>query len=199
MTQTQAAASSPSASQAPVGAPAPEGFKAVGGDLAGYWESASPPKKKEWVKDPKTPPSSVGSPAALFTPLFVTLSDSKMKGESDKSSTLIHCRLEAPCELRSSVKDEGFKVFPAGSLFGIWSKPGMRELTHLANAQVWMDQGGFKDTGSPSLMVAYDIRAKEKGEKLRIKEDRRKHSLPEHLRAQRQEAEQEQGEDFIPF
>lgn len=187
------------AAAAPRGAARPEAFKAVGGDLVGYWEAPSPPKRKDWLADRNTPPVSIGSPAVLFTPLHVTLSDSKMKGESHRCSTLIHCRLEEECELRSADKEEGYKVFPKGSLFGIWSKPGMRDLNTLAETTVWMGPGGFKDTGSPSLMVAFDIQAGQKGQKLPIKEDRRKDSLPEALKAQRVEAEQEQGEDFIPF
>lgn len=173
----------------------PEGFEQVGGDLQGYWESASPETRQK--------EATYGSDPVLFTPLFVTLSDSQI--DSKKTSTLVHCRLEAPCTLRSAQKDEGYREFPAGTLFGVWTKPGMKALDQLAGARVWMRNGiqvgketiYFKDVERPSPMVLFDIRAQGKGEKLKIQEDRRKESLPERLRARL--AKETEDMDGIPF
>jgi hypothetical protein len=153
----------------------PEGFEVAGGDLAGYWESAAEESRQSEAKP--------GSPAVLFTPLFVTLSDSKL--EKIKSSTLLHARLEAPCVLRSADESEGYKEFPKGTLFGIWTKPGMKPVASLGGAVVWMKNNGFKDVGKQSKMALYDIRNKGGGSKLKVREDRRDHSLPSQLREQR--------------
>lgn len=170
----------------------PEGFESKGGDLVGYWQSASQGSAKTDAHS--------GSPPVLFTPLFVTLADSKIaprKGEQAKSSTLLHCRLERPCQLRSAEKSEGYKVFPAGSLFGIWTKPGMRALQRLANVPVWMRNSGFKDVGQQSDMVTFDIKWNKEGDKLRVQEDRRDKSLPAKLQAAR--AQVAENLDDIPF
>lgn len=171
----------------------PEGFESQDGDLVAYWEPAS----QGTAKSPPRP----GSPAILFTPLYATLSDSKIKpnrGEQHKSSTLIHCRLERACRLRSAVKSEGYKVFEAGSLIGIWSKPGMRRLQNLAGVPVYMKNSGFKDVGNQSDMVTFDIKWKTDGQRLKVQEDRRNLSLTEKERAARASAAAEKLDD-IPF
>lgn len=185
----------------------PEGFESQSGDLQGYWEAAS-------QGSAKTEPNE-GSPPVLFTPLFVTLTDNKR--EKEKSSTLIHARLEKPCLLRSAVKEEGYKVFPKGTLFGIWSKPTMKPLGNLRDIIVWMRNGvevpgqpglqKFKDIGKGSDMVLCDLRwnskdvdaAQKEGRslKLEIKDDRRVNSLPERLRQKRASDAQDTGD--IPF
>lgn len=174
----------------------PAGFQQASGDLAGYWESASPESRNKEATH--------GSDPVLFTPLWVTLSDSEI--EKRKTSTLLHGRLEAPCVLRSAVKEEGYREFPAGTMFGIWTKPGMRPLGTLANARVWMRNGielrpgevqYFKDIGKPSPMVLFDIRNQGTGTKLPVREDRRVESLPDTLRAKRAEVAQDLGD--IPF
>lgn len=165
----------------------PEGFEVAGGDLAGYWESAS--------EESRTSDGKPGSPAVLFTPLFVTLSDSKLQKE--KSSTLLHCRLEAPCMLRSANEEDGYKEFPKGTLFGIWTKPGMKPVATLGGAVVWMKNNGFKDVGKQSKMALYDIRNKGGGTKLKVREDRRDHSLPGKIREKRAEVVEDMSD--IPF
>lgn len=174
----------------------PEGFEQASGDLQGYWESASPESRNSEAK--------FGSDPVLFTPLWVTLSDSEL--DKKKTSTLLHARLLAPCTLRSANKEEGYAKFPAGTLFGIWTKPGMKPLATLGGAQVWMRNGVeirkgeityFKDIGKPSPMVVFDIRNKGGGEKLKVREDRRDQSLPENLRTKRAEVAQDLGD--IPF
>ena len=183
------AAEFPSEEQTPTGATAPPaGFQKRGGDLVGYWEAASPPTRNSEAKP--------GSPPVLFTPLGVTLSDSQI--EPDKPSTLIHCRLEADCELRSAEKGEGYQTFPKGSLFGIWSKPGMKPLGVLGGVQVWMQNDGFKEVGKPSPMVMFDIQSAKTGDKLRITDDRRDRSLPESVRAKREAPASDDLGD-IPF
>ncbi len=165
----------------------PEGFEVAGGDLAGYWESAAEESRQNDAKP--------GSPAVLFTPLFVTLSDSKLQKE--KSSTLLHCRLEAPCTLRSADESEGYKEFPKGTLFGIWTKPGMKPVATLGGAVVWMKNNGFKDVGKQSKMALYDIRNKGGGIKLKVREDRRDHSLPGKVREARSQVVEDMSD--IPF
>ena len=173
----------------------PEGFEQASGDIAGYWESASPESRSSEEKH--------GSSAVLFKPLWVTLSDSEI--DAKKTSTLLHARLLKPCTLRSANKEEGYVEFPAGTLFGIWSKPGMKPLQNLGGATVWMRNGQaqgdkvvyFKEIGKPSPMVLYDIRNEGKGERLPVREDRRDKSLPDHLKEKRAQAAQDLGD--IPF
>ncbi len=173
----------------------PEGFEQASGDLAGYWETASPASRTSEAKD--------GSDPILFTPLWVTLSDSEL--DNKKTSTLLHARLLAPAVLRSADKEEGYVEFGPGTLFGIWTKPGMKPLQSLGGAKVWMrngqDQGGkivyFKEIGKPSPMVLFDIRNQGKGEKLQVREDRRDRSLPENLKEKRAQVAQDLGD--IPF
>lgn len=170
----------------------PAGFESKGGDLKAYWEPASQGTAKK--------PPSAGSPPVLFTPLHVTLSDSKRppnKGEAHKSSTLIHCRLERRCRLRSAEKSEGYQVFEKGTLFGIWSKPGMRQLAGLAGVQVWMKNDGFRDVGKDSDMIMFDIKWEKDGEKLKVLEDHRVHSLPAKLKEARAQVADNLGD--IPF
>lgn len=170
----------------------PTGFQAKGGDLVGYWEPSSQQTNRRDARP--------GSPAVLFTPLFVTLSDSKMKVRPDeptKSATLLHARLDRPCVLRSAKKEEGYKIFPKGSLFGIWTKPGMKALQNLGNTTVWMKNAGFKDVGQMSDMVVFDIRWEKDGERLKVQDDRRDKSLPANLRAAR--AQVTDRMDDIPF
>lgn len=166
----------------------PEGFEVAGGDLAGYWESAA--------QETRTSDAKEGSPPVLFTPLFVTLSDSKI--DAIKTSTLLHGRLEAPCLLRSAEKEDGYQVFPAGTIFGIWTKPGMKPLGALGGAKVWMKNAGFKNVGKQSDMALFDIRNQGKGEKLKVREDRRDKSLPSNIREKRATLVAETGDD-IPF
>lgn len=177
----------------------PQGFEQASGDLMGYWESASPPTRTTEEKH--------GSGPVLFTPLWVTLSDSDL--DNSKTSTLLHARLEKPCVLRSANREEGYKEFPAGTMFGIWTKPGMKPLQNLAGVRVWMRNGVkvgegrdahveyFKEIGKPSPMVLFDIRNDGKGQKLPIREDRRDKSLPTRLREQRAAIAQDLGD--IPF
>lgn len=187
---------------------APAGFDEGAGDLVGYWESASPATAKRGEL--------YGSPPVMFTPLFVTLSDSDI--DDTKSSTLIHCRLETPCLLRSANKDEGYVQFPAGSLFGIWAKPGLKELKRRANQKIWLRNGQqqrgqvvyFKEIGQQSPMVIYTIRwgTDAKTEALTVRDDHRKESLDDAAQQRRQRraaraAEKaealEGGDEFIPF
>lgn len=179
----------------------PEGFEQASGDLQGYWESASP----ETVYKGKHRAATFGSDPILFTPLWVTLSDSDL--DEKKTSTLLHARLLAPAVLRSANKEEGYVEFPAGTLFGIWTKPGMKPLQSLGGAKVWMRNGievrageapqYFKEIGRPSPMVVFDIRNQGKGEKLQVREDRRDKSLPDGLRDKRAQVAQDLGD--IPF
>lgn len=173
----------------------PEGFEQASGDLAGYWETASP--------ESRTSEAKFGSDPILFTPLWVTLSDSDL--DNKKTSTLLHARLLAPAVLRSADKEEGYVEFSAGTLFGIWTKPGMKPLQTLGGAKVWMRNGQqqgdkvvyFKDIGKPSPMVLFDIRNQGKGEKLQVREDRRDRSLPDNLKEKRAQVAQDLGD--IPF
>lgn len=189
---------------------APEGFQQASGDIVAYWEAASPGKdpKGKNNNDPKFWYREDfgfrgGSPPILFTPIDCVMQDSKL--EDKKTSTLIFGKLERPCKLRSAVEQEGYKEFAAGSLVGIWTKPGMRPLQKLAGARVWMRNGVkinsqivlFKDVDKPSPMVQFDIRNEGKGHELPVREDRRDKSLPQAVRDKRAEVAQEVGD--IPF
>lgn len=168
----------------------PQEFNEGTTDLAAYWESASPQTAKRGAV--------YGSPPVSFTPLHVTLSDSRR--DVSKTSTLIHCRLEAPCVLRSSNKEEGLVTFPAGTLFGIWAKPGMKPLKRLAGVKVWMANGQknprgdvtyFKEfirNGEEALMVVYTIKWPKgaEGTLLKVMEDHRVESLPDAEQQRRQ-------------
>jgi hypothetical protein len=170
----------------------PEGFHQQSGDLEAYWDSASPPTRTTEARE--------GSPPVLFTPLHVNLMDSKL--DKEKTSTLLFCRLEAECELRVADPEDKdsieYETFPAGTLFGIWTKPGMRALKKLGGVTVWMANAGFKEIGKPSPMCLFDIRSKEKvGEPLRVLDDRREKSLPPELQDKRakQKARKEEADD----
>lgn len=192
----------------------PKGFEQVSGDIVAYWDPASPGKgtgSREAAKDPKYWTSEQhgfrsGSGPILFQPIDCVLSDSKLSTDDNpKTSTLLFGKLLKATRLRSAIEDEGYKVFEAGSLIGIWTKPGMKPLQALAGAQVWMRNGQevngkityFKDIGKPSPMVQFDIRHKGKGSSLPVREDRRDKSLPEELRVKRAAVAQEVGD--IPF
>lgn len=182
-------------------------------DLSAYWESASPATRKRG--------ETYGSPPVTFTPLYVTLSDSRL--DASKTSTLIHCRLEAPSVLRSANADEGFKEFPVGTLFGIWAKPGMKALKKLSGVKTWMANGQkqgdkvvyfkeFQRGSEEAVMVIYTIRWPKdaEGKVLRVMEDHRDESLPDaeqQRRARKQARAQERANsddglgdmDDLPF
>lgn len=192
----------------------PEGFEAASTDIAAYWEPASPGKgrgSKEAAKDPKYWTMEEygfrpGSAPILFQPIDCVLSDSKLATEeAPKSSTLLFGKLLKPAVLKSAAEDEGYKRFEAGSIIGIWTKPGMRPLQQLAGAQVWMRNGQevngklvyFKDIKKPSPMVQFDIRHKGTGKSLPVREDRRVKSLPVEIAERRAKVAEEVGD--IPF
>lgn len=192
----------------------PKGYEQVAGDIAAYWDPASPGKgvgSREAAKDPKYWTSEQhgfrpGSGPILFQPIDCVLSDSKLSTEDNpKTSTLLFGKLLKACVLRSAVEDEGMKKFEPGTLIGIWTKPGMKPVQSLAGAHVWMRNGielngqiqYFKDIGKPSPMVQFDIRHKGQGKALPVREDRRDKSLPEELRVKRAAVAQETGD--IPF
>jgi hypothetical protein len=190
--QLEGEASDPQGDLTETAAAPPEGFEKRGGDLLAFWEPASQGSQKK--------PPSKGSPPVSFIPLHVTMSDSKApvrRGEPVKSSTLIHCQLTKPCRLKSANKSEGYKIFPEGTLFGIWAKPGMRELKSLAGVEVWMANDGFRNVGQQSDMCLFDIRSGKNGAPLKVKEDRREKSLPDKLKDARANVAQQL--DDIPF
>lgn len=189
----------------------PEGFQQVTSDIVAFWEAASPgkdPRNKDnnnpkfWYREDYG--YKAGSPPILFTPIDCVMQDSKLEPDK-KSSTLVFGRLERACKLRSAVESEGYKEFAPGSLIGIWTKPGMRELQKLAGAKVWMRNGIkineeiilFKAIDKPSPMVQFDIRSEGKGSALPVREDRRDKSLPQAMREKRAAVAQEVGD--IPF
>ena len=194
----------------------PAGYEQAAGDIVAYWDPASPGKgtgSKEAAKDPKYWTSEnhgfrPGHGPIHFEPIDCVLSDSKL--EDHKTSTLLFAKLLRPAVLRSANEGEGLKRYEAGALIGIWTKPGMKPLQQLAGVPVWMrnglemaKQGGktelayFKDIGKPSPMVQFDIRFKNKGKTLPVREDRRVKSLPPELQERRAKVAEEVGD--IPF
>ena len=191
------------------------------GDIEAYWDSASPDRNH---RSGEGPGARYGSPPIQFTPLYVTLIDSDLGGRdgTPKSSTLIHGRLNAPCKLRSANKEEheanGEMEFPAGTIVGIWTKSGMKELKKLAGANVWMANGQkirgevkyFKDLGQAgrSPMVLFTIRHTGEGKPIEVRNDYRDESLPDAAKARRERLKQLREErieskpvdlDDIPF
>ncbi|HEY3493812.1 MAG TPA: hypothetical protein VGK73_03970 [Polyangiaceae bacterium] len=179
---------------------APEGFEeSASGDLEGYWDPASPGRGKDGLGGGQK----FGLGPITFTPLHVTVSDSDI--DEEKSSTLIHCRLEAAAVLRPADKNNKEpREFPAGTLFGIWAKPGMKPLKTLAGVKVWMANGQkqadgtvlyFKNINRPSPMVVFTIKWPKgaEGKKLRILEDHRVTSRPGGAPKAASE------DEFIPF
>jgi hypothetical protein len=211
---TQAATKQTTAPDTTNDAAPPEGFEQAASDIVAYWEPASPGKgtgSKDAAKDPKFWTSEQhgfrpGSGPILFQPIDCVLSDSKLSTEDHpKASTLLFGKLLKPCVLKSAQEDEGYKSFDAGSMIGVWTKPGMKPLQKLSGAQVWMCNGQevngkrvfFKDIGKPSPMVQFDIRSKGEGKSLPVREDRRQRSLPPEVAERRAKVVEELGD--IPF
>lgn len=165
------------------GAKAPKGFVKRSDELQGYYHHRK-------------------SGGINFIARSCKLFDAKTrKNEAPKSSTLVICELLEEALLESAVKDEGMKKFPAGTAFGIWTKPGMRELKLWANQPVFMICTGTRDVGAQSPMWTFEIQSADgaKMERLKVTEDKRDKSLPDSLRAKRAEVEREQSDDEIPF
>lgn len=197
--------------------PAEFGGEQGEGDIEAYWDAASPDRN---TKSGVGPGAKYGHGPITFTPLYVTLIDNKSSREVVKSSTLIHARLDAPATLRPADEDnEGDEAeFPAGTIIGFWAKAGMKELKKLGGAKCWMSNGQmtrtgpkyFKDLGIPgqSPMVLFTIRHTGDGKPLTVKNDYRKESLPENIKARLDRAKlrrEEEAEatpidlDDIPF
>jgi hypothetical protein len=175
----------------------PEGYEDFSGDIEAFWEPYSEATRKRDAVP--------GSPPMLFTPLHLTLMDSSI--EKNKSTTLIHGRLEAPCELRvagtgKDGDDPEYQVFPVGTLIGIWAKPAMRQIRKLGGVKVYLaNTGETKDVGKPSPMVTFTIKAPKgaKGEPLKVLEDRRKESLPEDIKRKRALAAEQREKESYEF
>ena len=73
----------------------------------------------------------------------------------------------------------------------------MRQLANLAGVQVWMKNDGFRDVGKDSDMIMFDIKWDKDGEKLKVLEDHRVHSLPAKLKEARAQVADDLGD--IPF
>lgn len=156
---------------------APEGFVEQTDDLEAYYD-----------------PDQSG--AILFTPKHAKLFDSQI--EPHKPSTLITATLEKPAMLVTADDDKELQEFPAGTVFGIWAKPGMRPLKRLAGVVVYMKLKGEKATGKPNPMKTFDVKSREPGRPLQVAEDKREKSLPASLRNTPKPTETDEFSD-IPF
>lgn len=189
------------------------------GDIEAYWDSASPDRNH---KDGMGPGTKYGHAPIEFIPLYVTLIDSDMQNDRDtgtvKTSTLLHGKLLKPAVLRNAdkkhPKDE---EFPAGTIVGIWTKAGLRDIKKMAGAHVWLSSGKFirgemqffkqiGERGQP--MVLFTVKPNPKGPEgkpIEVKNDFRKESLPEYQREKRDRLRKAREEaapvdfDDIPF
>jgi hypothetical protein len=152
---------------------APDGWESVGSTVLGYYD----PDK---------------SGAIQFTMTGCRLLDNTQ--DTGKSSCIILAELLQPATLITNAPDKNDQVpkeFPAGTGFGIWAKAGMRELSKLQGAHVWMALAGFqkmKDDGTlkgkrkKSPMAVFKVKRNPKGPAgrlLELLEDARKDSLTE--------------------
>jgi hypothetical protein len=137
---------------------APADFDKKGGDLVGFWDSDLTPIQ--------------------CIPRSVKLFDGQI--EADKPSILMTVELTKPAAVRPTKDDESGEPFaaPAGSLVGVWYKPGMKSIRDLCGVEVWMRQEGEKDTGKPNPMKLYDITWKVNGTRIPVTEDLRDKSKP---------------------
>lgn len=138
--------------------PAPDDFEKMGGDLVGFW-------------DPELTP-------IQCRPLSVKLFDGNI--EKDKPSILMTVELTKPCGVRPPKDAENGEPFaaPAGSLVGVWYKPGMKAIRDLCGVETWMAKTGEKDTGKPNPMAVFDVRGKAHGTRIPVTEDTRDESKP---------------------
>lgn len=180
----------------------PAGFEATDEvpDIEAYWDTASPDRN---TKTGEGPGARYGHDPVVVTPLFVTLIDSGVSARGDeapKSSTLVHCRLEAEAVLRSAERDAGDQLFPKGTIVGIWTKAGLKPLKKMFGAPVFIANGQqirgqmhfFKSLGvaGRSPMVLFTIRPTANAEyrPMTVKNDYRDESLPEVQRARKERA-----------
>ena len=138
---------------------APEDFTERGGDLIGFW-------------DPELTP-------IHCIPLSVKLFDGNI--EADKPSILMTVELVSPAGVRppkdTEAGEEPF-VAPAGSLVGVWYKPGMKSVRDLCGVPCYITPNGEKDTGKPNPMKLFKVESKETGTRIPVTEDTRDESKP---------------------
>lgn len=165
-------------STAPATTGAPAGYLSAASDAVGFFDADLRADGNE---------KGVGNGFPIhFVPLHVILADSNI--ESDKPSALVFGRLIDPCgAIRDGAGDGKVAERPLietkrGDVVGIWFSAGMRDLVALGGAKVYMYQEDSKDwkpiKNKPSKMKTFFIANSpdRKGEKLTVREDRRKDS-----------------------
>lgn len=106
----------------------PAGFEVVSDDVEAYWEPNMGP--------------------LLFIPKTVRLMDNTQ--DKKKSSALILGELKQDATLMANApkkEDRTPQEFKAGAAIGIWAKAGMRELSRLGGAVVWIAPDGKRPMG----------------------------------------------------
>lgn len=135
---------------------AAEGASLVSGDISGYW-------------DPEVS-------AIRAIPRSVKLFDGDI--ESDKVAALVIAELTKPNKLKVK-NDEGeweLVTFPAGTMAGIWYKPGMRGIVKKAGTDCYIKYVAEQDTGKPNPMKVFEVKAPQGGIRIPILEDTREDS-----------------------
>lgn len=137
----------------------PEGFEDVSSDI-------------EAVYDFKHTPEPI-----YVRPKHYTLSDAK---DGSKPAILIHAELMQPAplvDMKDDSEESVVREYPAGTMIGIWYRPGLRQIMQCAGAVTFVAHLGKQDTGNPfNKMEAFKVaRAKgEKAEQLSCSADYRK-------------------------
>ncbi len=135
---------------------AAEGASLITGDVSGYWD----PEKS----------------AIRCKPISCKMFDGEI--ESNKVSILIIAELTTKNILKS--KDaEGeweYNEVPAGTMAGIWYKPGMRGIVKKMGVDCYIKYVAEQDTGKPNPMKVYEVKAPAGGTLIPIIEDTREDS-----------------------
>lgn len=117
-----------------------------------------------------------------------------------KHATLITAELLEDATLREPDDKDVKRTFPKGTIFGIWGKPGMKELKQHGKVPVYIELAGEKDTGKGNPMKLFDVSffPDQPGSRLVCTEDTREKSLPQDVRDARAQGRATSMED-VPF
>jgi hypothetical protein len=116
-----------------------------------------------------------GKGAIHFIPRRVKMFDGNI--EKNKPSILVIAQLLDVASLLVKNDDTGeFETAQGnrGDVIGIWYKPGMKDLTQLCDAKVWMTFDGERNTGKPNPMKMFDIRSPGPSKRVFCTSDERK-------------------------
>lgn len=139
----------------PTAAKPPEGLSKVGTDVTAFWDPTKGPiygkliGAKDFMKSQIVEGEVVKRRQRIYT--FELVAD---------------CPVKAKLE-NGEVVDE---VEKPGALVGVWGSAGLNDLDMLGGALVWVNRGNKKKLGGLRSMWTFDIRAKGKGDALRVRQ-----------------------------